>query len=67
MILPVAAVCVTAPVAVKSSVPLPTLEPLVPTPMLMAPVRTNALALPVVLTLRLVAAMSIPLALLVPI
>ena len=48
---------VTAPVAVKSSVP-PTLEPLVPTPMLMAPVRTNALELPLVFTLRLVASMS---------
>ncbi len=56
---------VTLPVAVRSSTPLPTLEP--DGPRLMAPVRTNALALPVVLTFRLVAAMSMPLALLVPI
>ena len=51
---------VTSPVAVKSSVPVPTLEPLSlgPPPMLMAPVvRTNASAL-LVFTLRLVAAMS---------
>ena len=67
VILPVPEVCVTAPVAVRSSVPLPTFDALAPTPRLTAPVRTNALAFPLVLTLRLVAAMSIPLALLVPI
>ena len=67
VILPVLAVWVTAPVAVKSSVPAPTLEPLVPTPMLIAPVRTNALALPLVFTLRLVAAMSMPFVMLEPI
>ena len=58
---------VTAPVALKSSVPVPTLELLEPTPMLMAPVRTNALALALVFTLRLVAAMSMPSAALEPI
>jgi hypothetical protein len=66
--LPVPAVCVTAPSAVRSSVPVPTLDAVAPTPRLTAPVlRTKALALPVVLTLRLVAATSMPSLALVPI